>query len=112
MPHNVAVRTYRRHREFYQGISDALPATPTPIQAAILLISGCQDVEFSMDGDENGLFTGTLMDVGNRGVFQGNYADFHQAILNAIPAYYNQHPNYFTVGVSDPVFEGQEPFKI
>ncbi len=112
MPHNVAVRTYRRHRGFYQRISDAMPAPPTPIQAAILLISGCQDVEFSMDGDENGLFTGTLLDVWNRGVFQGNYADFHQAIVNAIPAYYNQHPNYFTVGVSDPVFEGQEPFTI
>jgi hypothetical protein len=112
MPHNVAVRTYRRHQKFYQSLSDALPATPTPVQAAVLLISGCQDIEFSMDGDENGLFTGTLLDVWDHGVFQGDYADFHQAILNAIPDYYNQHPNYFTVGTLNPVFEDQRPFTI
>jgi hypothetical protein len=112
MPHDVAVRTYRWRWRFYQAITAALPASPAAIQAAVLLISGCQDIEFSMDGDENGLFTGTLLDVWDGGHFNGTYADFHQAIVDAIPVYFNQHPNYFTAGAVDPVFESQKPFTI
>ncbi|MCJ7700391.1 MAG: caspase family protein [Anaerolineales bacterium] len=112
MPHDVAVKTYRRHEDRYRLISEALPSTQAPILASVLLISGCQDDEYSMDGVNNGLFTGTLLNVWNQGQFAGDYSAFHQTITDNIPDYYNQNPNYFKVGTPDPAFEGQKPFTI
>ena len=41
-------------------------------EATALLISGCQDHQSSADGEENGLFTGTLRKVWNGGQFAGD----------------------------------------
>ena len=43
----------------------------------MILISGCQDNQTSMDGDHNGAFTEQLLNVWNHGAFKGNYATFH-----------------------------------
>lgn len=82
----------------------------TNIQAAVLLISGCQDNQLSADGDGNGLFTETLLKVWSDGGFSGDYRAFHKAILDQMPS--TQSPNYFTTGASNPTFEAQRPFTL
>ena len=44
---------------------------------AVILISGCQDNQTSLDGDHNGAFTEQLLKVWNAGAFKGDYVKFH-----------------------------------
>ena len=75
----------------------------------MILISGCQDNQTSMDGEHNGAFTEQLLKVWNQGTFQGNYANFHARIRARMPA--TQTPNLFTLGAAGP-FLAQEPFTV
>jgi len=85
-------------------------AEKTKVRASILLISGCMDNQTSRDGDENGLFTGTLRKVWNGGKFKGNYRKLRDVIVSKMPS--DQTPNYYVVGASNPKFEAQSPFTI
>ncbi len=76
----------------------------------MILISGCEDNQVSLDGPKNGLFTGTLLKTWSNGKFKGNIRKFHKSILNKLEFF--QSPNYFTVGRSNPAFERQRPFTI
>lgn len=80
------------------------------IKASVLLISGCQDNQQSMDGAVNGLFTEKLLQVWADGAFSGDYARFHRRILDLMPPV--QSPNYFVTGATDTAFEAQEPFTV
>ena len=110
MPREVAGRTYRANRSFYDPIlkDPKLGEARHAIKASVILISGCQDNQESEDGDHNGLFTGTLLRVWNEGKFQGSLQDFHKKIKERMPAY--QTPNFFPVGANNPAFENQRPF--
>lgn len=112
MPPDVAMRTYRANREFYDKIlkEKETPAAMAEAKASILLISGCQDNQLSQDGTFNGLFTGQLLRVWKNGLFKGDYRRFHRSIVNRMPP--DQTPNLFRVGATDPVFEKQKPFTI
>lgn len=112
MPLSIAGRTYRDNREFYDKIlqDDKLKKAENSVKASVLLISGCQDNQLSMDGAFNGLFTGTLLTVWNGGVFDKNYKEFHSKIMKNMPP--DQTPNYFFVGSPHPDFENQKPFSI
>jgi len=134
MPAGVAMRTYEAHRKFYDDlqtavaresrtasrldpdamlahvtVSNRLTSIATTAQAAILLVSGCQDNQTSMDGDHNGAFTEQLLKVWNHGKFKGNYARFHGAIKAAMPV--SQTPNLFSLGPC-AAFAAQQPFTI
>jgi len=76
---------------------------------AVLLISGCQDNQTSMDGDNNGAFTEQLLKVWNHGKFNGNYLSFHARIRAALPP--SQSPNLFTLGPA-AAFARQSPFSL
>lgn len=76
---------------------------------SVLLISGCQDNQTSMDGDNNGAFTEKLLKVWNHGRFNGNYLGFHARIRAALPA--SQSPNLFTLGPA-AAFVQQAPFTV
>lgn len=76
---------------------------------AVLLISGCQDNQISMDGENNGAFTEKLLKVWNHGKFTGNYIGFHARIRAALPA--SQSPNLFTLGPA-AAFVQQAPFAV
>jgi hypothetical protein len=78
-------------------------------QPAVLLISGCQDNQTSMDGDHNGAFTEKLLKVWNHGRFTGSYASFHARVRAALPA--SQSPNLFTLGPA-AAFLQQSPFTV
>jgi len=87
MPPDVALRTYRDNQQFYtnlqnqSGIKDA----EEKVRASVLLISGCQDNQYSADGTFNGLFTSQLLQVWNQGKFKSNYKQFHAAIVQRMP---------------------------
>jgi hypothetical protein len=134
MPPAVASRTYRDHKAFYDKLQrDVVKAsgkasTPDPdtalaqvaaskrriaianeCRASVILVSGCQDSQTSMDGDHNGAFTEQLLRVWNHGKYVGNYAKFYAAIKAQMPP--TQVPNLFTLGpVAD--FVTQQPFSV
>lgn len=112
MPPDVALRTYRRNKDFYDKIlkNEALKDSQEAIKASVLLISGCQDNQLSADGDFNGLFTAQLLRVWKNGAFKGIYRRFHRSIVRRMPP--DQTPNYFRVGQIDAKFETQTPFTI
>ena len=133
MPESVAMRTYREHQAFYDGlqrdvaraagkpvvdpdvalaqvaVSGRLTAIVSRFDPAVLLISGCQDNQTSMDGEHNGAFTEQLLRVWNQGRFEGNYALFHARIRARLPA--SQSPNLFTLGKAG-AFLLQRPFAV
>jgi hypothetical protein len=134
MPPNVAMRTYNSHKKFYDDlqktvaresgkapsidpdamlahvtVSNRLISIAAAARAAVLLISGCQDNQTSMDGDHNGAFTEQLLKVWNHGKFKGNYTQFHAAIKAAMPP--TQAPNLFQLGPA-ATFAAQAPFTV
>ena len=96
MPPAVAMRTYREHQAFYDKLQQRrrrgrgqarryrprqragarrrqqprLTAIANECKASVILISGCQDNQTSMDGDHNGAFTEQLLQVWNHGAYQ------------------------------------------
>lgn len=110
MPDPAAVRTYRLNREFYDGLQQQIPTTRQEIAATVRLISGCQDNQLSLDGSFNGLFTGQLLRVWNRGRFQGSYGEFHKAILSRMPA--TQSPNHLVIGRQNSDYDAERAFTI
>jgi len=112
MPPDVALRTYRQNKAFYDRILKAkVPEEKQPaVKATVLLISGCQDNQLSSDGDFNGLFTTQLLKVWKNGAFKGDYKTFYKMIVKRMPP--DQTPNYFKVGAANPKFESQKPFTI
>jgi hypothetical protein len=112
MPPDVALRTYRKNKSFYDRILKAkVPKEKQPgVKATVLLISGCQDNQLSSDGDFNGLFTAQLLKVWKNGAFKGDYKTFHKMIVKRMPP--DQTPNYFKVGAANLKFEAQKPFTV
>jgi metacaspase-1 len=112
MPIPVAHRTYLANRKFYDPIlkNPKLVELQGAVQASVLLISGCQDNQLSQDGWDNGLFTGTMLEVWNGGKFNADYRRFHRAITVQMPP--DQTPNYYLVGAPNPAFEKQIPFTV
>jgi hypothetical protein len=133
MPAPIAMRVYREHQAFYDKLqldvakaagsaavdpdaalanvaaSGRLSAIVKKLNPAVLLISGCQDNQTSMDGDHNGAFTEQVLKTWNNGAFKGNYGAFHARIKAAMPA--TQTPNLFTLGTAG-TFLAQTPFKV
>jgi hypothetical protein len=134
MPPAVANRTYTSHKAFYDALQkDVAKASKTAAaidpdaalahvtvsgrltdiakacKASVILISGCQDNQTSMDGDHNGAFTEQLLKIWNHGAFKGNYARFHAAIKAGMPR--SQSPNLFVLGPAG-AFAAQRPFTL
>jgi metacaspase-1 len=76
---------------------------------AVVLISGCQDNQTSMDGEHNGAFTEQLLKVWNHGMFKGTYGSFHTRIRAAMAP--SQSPNLFVLGDAAG-FLKQTPFTV
>jgi hypothetical protein len=111
LPLGVIAGTYVAHRESYDDIQETHPGGEnTTVAASVLLISGCQDEQVSLDGAFNGAFTSQLLETWDNGAFEGDYRSFHEAIVAGMPK--SQQPNYFTTGAPDQAFEAQHPFAI
>lgn len=130
MPPEIASLTYFTNKAFYDGLQDKLRqrgvevAEPTEpltgvtrraarvrggLAAGVILISGCQDNQESLDGPFNGAFTGRLMRVWNHGAFKGNHVAFQRQILAGMPE--TQSPNLFTLGKVTG-FMSKRPFTV
>ncbi len=133
MPAAVAMRVYREHQAFYDKLqldvakaagekvvdpdtalanvaaSGRLAAIVQKFNPAVVLVSGCQDNQTSMDGEHNGAFTEQLLKAWANGAFKGNYGSFHARIKAAMPA--TQTPNLFTLGKTGS-FLAQAPFTV
>lgn len=133
MPRAVGLRVYAEHKAFYDKlqnevakaaggrvedpdtalanvtVSGRLTAIVKEFHPAVILISGCQDNQFSMDGNHNGAFTEQLLSVWNNGGFKGSYASFHARVRAGLPP--TQSPNLFTLGPAAK-FLKQAPFSV
>ncbi len=136
MPAAIARRTYEAHQAFYDKLQrdiartvagraasadpDAVLASLTiapnsarltgiasAFKAQVVLISGCQDNQTSMDGEHNGAFTEQLLKAWNGGKFKGNHRLFHSRIRAGLPP--TQSPNLYTLG-SAATLLAQAPF--
>ena len=133
MPPAVGLRVYSEHRAFYDklqrdvakaaggaavdpdtalanvAVSGRLTAIVSKFKPTVILVSGCQDNQTSMDGDHNGAFTEQLLKVWNHGAFSGNYAGLHARARAGLPP--TQSPNLFTLGPA-AAFLKQAPFTV
>ena len=135
MPIEVGRRVYAEHQAFYDKLqndvaksagkasiadpdavlsnlsvsSGRVSAIVRKFKAAVILISGCQDNQTSLDGDHNGAFTGQLLQVWNLGAYQGNYASLHAAIRAGMSP--GQTPNLYMLG-DVARFVAQRPFTV
>lgn len=134
MPPAIASRVYRAHQAFYDKLqrdvaraagskavvdpdealsqvhhSVRLTSIAAKCKAQVILISGCQDNQTSMDGDHNGAFTEQLLRIWSKGKFSGDYARFHAAIKARMDA--RQTPNLYTMGRA-AAFVKQKPFSV
>lgn len=133
MPAAVGMRVYSEHKAFYDKlqndvakaagkavvdpdtalanvvVSSRLSSLVKQFKPAVILISGCQDNQSSMDGNHNGAFTEQLLRVWSNGTFSSSYASFHARIRAGMPA--SQSPNLFTLGAAVP-FLKQTPFTV
>jgi len=111
MPTEVVKQVQKAHARFYRGIQAATPSgEKLRVRATALLISGCMDNQYSMDGPRNGAYTAALKRVWAGGKFTGNYRAFRDRIASLMDP--SQTPNYSVVGAPNPVFEAQKPFTI
>lgn len=111
MPPALAQRDFLNRRQLYvdQQLGQR-ELDRDAIQATVLLISGCQDNQLSLDGTHNGLFTATLLTVWNGGTFQGGYRRLRNRIARRMPD--TQTPQLSVVGARWPEFVAQRPFTI
>jgi hypothetical protein len=111
MPDEVVRSTYDANKEMYDEIQKSLPPfDKANIGASVILTSGCQDNQTSLDGDKNGLFTQRLLKVWDNGEFKSSYRTFWKRIARQMPPW--QSPNLFIVGTPDQSFARQTPFTL
>ncbi len=104
-------KVYAAHKAAYDGIQASLKSSEkTPVRASVLLVSGCQDNQTSMDGNRNGLFTEKVKKVWNNGKFTGGYRIFRDTVVTKMPP--DQTPNYYVIGAKNAAFEAQQPFTV
>jgi hypothetical protein len=111
LPPDVEDATYRNNEQLYDEIQRSTPdGDKVEVGATVLLISGCQDNQLSLDGTKNGLFTQQLLSVWNDGAFKGSYRRFWRAIGKKMPP--TQTPNFYPVGANNRAFDRQTPLTI
>lgn len=113
MPPDPMFATLDRNRSFYEQIGSAAPAQARAnVKCQALLVSGCEDDEYSADlGPAGGLFTVELLRTWGDGAFQGDHRAFQQAIRQAVLARNpTQSPDFTTVGVPISGFAEQRPY--
>ena len=133
MPPRVAEETYRQNKKFYDDLQKAVAreaggSMPDPdtmlalvdtdprvvkivknFKPSVILISGCQDNQTSLDGSRNGAFTGQLRKVWKQGAFKDDHVKFHAQIVAGLPS--SQTPNLFPLGPAG-AFLKQRPFTV
>jgi metacaspase-1 len=98
-------------RDLYEAIRARTPSRDdVTVDSSVILISGCQDDQSSMEVNGHGVFTAAVLEQWNGGAFVGDYAALHQAVLRSMPP--SQTPNLLTIGTRWVEFERQIPFTV
>ncbi len=108
MPADVNRRDNAVRRDLYTGLK--ADARQPQLQGRVLLLAGCQDNQTAADGDSNGLFTGTLLEVWRDGAFTGGYRTLLTAIKRKMPPW--QSPNYLALNDASREFNREHPFTV
>lgn len=114
IPFELSWQMYLKNKAMYDGlqlVAGAKKDLKSTMGASVLLISGCQDNQLSLDGPQNGAFTEAVKYIWGDGSFQGTYKDFWKAVVNR-PMPPSQTPNYSVVSATNMEFEAQRPFTI
>jgi metacaspase-1 len=115
MSADLARRVYAANRAHYEACQHAVACVAPKeilrdtIGASVVLISGCQDHQTSMDGPVNGAFTGELLKIWNGGAFRGGHGIFHREIKKRMPK--TQVPNLVKMG-NYAALSRQKPFTV
>lgn len=111
MPLEANQRDNAEREELYDEVRAGTPAEgAVPLRARVLLLSGCQDNQTSMDGPENGAFTGALLRVWRNGAYKGGYRRFFTTIKTTMPPW--QSPNYLALNDPKRLFNAERPFTV
>ena len=89
--------------------------TPSPletirtVQAAVVLVTSCQESQFALDGPVNGLFTSALKDMWAQRRFQDRtYRELFKEVAREMPQF--QQPTYAYFGTGASRFFNERPF--
>jgi len=111
MPPSIAEEDSRRRASTYRRVQKKVkPREAADIKASVLLISGCQDNQTSLDGTANGLFTQQLLKAWSDGDFRGSMRKLRDQVVMTMPS--SQTPNYYAVGARNAGFVKQQAFAI
>lgn len=111
MPWDDNARDNAQRQALYDSVRQATPAEGRArLRARVLLLSGCQDNQTSMDGEQNGAFTGALREVWADGAYRGGHKRFLTAIKRRLPPW--QSPNYMALHDTKRAFDRESPFTI
>lgn len=112
MPRAVCLSTYKENEAFYNTVLNLVSGTEnaSDIKATVRLFAACMDNQYASDGDSNGLFTGTILQVWDKGNFAGNYRKFYKSILELMPP--NESPQHRISGNPDLIWDEMKPFAI
>jgi hypothetical protein len=113
MPLRVEDRDYEARREVYDEIQDQTPgrdAADGRLASTVVLLSGCQDNQFSYDGPVNGAFTGAFLQVWDQGRFVGSLSRLVKAVRSRMPP--EQTPNYYSTGHRNSWFLSRQALRI
>jgi hypothetical protein len=87
-PIKVTEAEYARNEKAYEAQQKFWTPKPSPFNspAKVVLISGCQDDQTSMDGPGNGAFTFAFLQVWNKngGDYQKSYEELKTDVVNAV----------------------------
>ncbi|HYH81456.1 MAG TPA: caspase family protein [Longimicrobium sp.] len=109
LPGPASQDIYDRNRALYDGIQRRVHSQPRRrVHADVMLLAAAQDNEPAADGDVNGAFTAALLEVWNKGAFQGDYVALHAELRRRLVP--GQHP--ILAALRSPSFAHQRPFSI
>lgn len=103
LPFDVAEATERANATLYDALQKDTPTKRlTTMSATVVLLSGCQDHQFSRDGRVNGAFTGALLKAWETPGARRSLDALLKATAAGIPQEFDQSPNYsvycFSIG--------------
>jgi hypothetical protein len=95
-PGSVLAATEARNADVYGRLQRDIPSKRlADLKASVVLLSGCQDHQFSRDGTEHGAFTGALLAAWQEASARRSMRALQKAVGSRIPREYEQVPNLF-----------------